>query len=55
MTHRDFLRRAQRGLLLALLPLGLLWAATASAATLTDLAGRQVQVPEKVEHILLGE
>lgn len=55
MTHRDFLRRAQRGLLLGLLPLGLLWAATASAATLTDLAGRQVQVPEKVEHILLGE
>lgn len=53
MTHRDFLRRAQRGLLLGLLLLGLPWAA--SAATLTDLAGRQVQVPEKVEHILLGE
>ncbi|MDF2395860.1 ABC transporter substrate-binding protein [Pseudomonas sp. 3MA1] len=50
MTHRDFLRRARHGLLL-----GLLWAATASAATLTDLAGRQVQVPDKVEHILLGE
>lgn len=53
MTHRDFLRRARHGLLLGLLLLGLPWAA--SAATLTDLAGRQVQVPEKVEHILLGE
>lgn len=53
MTHRDFLRRARHGLLLGLLLLGLPWAA--SAATLTDLAGRQVQVPDKVEHILLGE
>ncbi|AZC27136.1 ABC transporter substrate-binding protein [Pseudomonas sessilinigenes] len=55
MTHRDLLRRARRGLLLGLLPLGLLCSAAASAATLTDLAGRQVQVPDKVERILLGE
>lgn len=55
MTHRDLLRRARRGLLLGLLPLGLLCSAVASAATLTDLAGRQVQVPDKVERILLGE
>ncbi|KTC43851.1 MAG: ABC transporter substrate-binding protein [Pseudomonas sp.] len=55
MTHRDLLRRARRGLLSSLLPLGLLYAAATSAATLTDLAGRQVQVPDKVEHILLGE
>ncbi|MGC5703074.1 ABC transporter substrate-binding protein [Pseudomonas sp. NFXW11] len=54
MTHRDFIRRARQGLLLGLL-LGLLWPATASATTVTDLAGRQVQLPEKVEHILLGE
>ncbi|MQA56587.1 ABC transporter substrate-binding protein [Pseudomonas piscis] len=55
MTHRDLLHRARRGLLLGLLPLGLLCSAAASAATLTDLAGRQVQVPDKVERILLGE
>lgn len=42
----------QRGLLLGL---GLLMSGLACAHTVTDLAGRKVDVPDKVSHILLGE
>ncbi|WP_347900788.1 ABC transporter substrate-binding protein [Pseudomonas purpurea] len=55
MTHSPFLHRACRAVRLSLLPLGLLIAGSVSAATVTDLAGRQVEVPAKVDRILLGE
>lgn len=49
MKHLPLLQRS------LLLGLGLLMSGLACAHTVTDLAGRKVDVPDKVSHILLGE